>query len=681
MKRPLLRQIRTRIIISCLLVALIPLLILAFVNRQTSKEALGDNAKQALLAAARETANSIDSFIQQNLKNIKVEATLPGLVEYLTLTPQQKKASASENLALITLQRLSNKDIVNLISYSLLDLKGQNILTTGIRDFQVNESQQDYFQEPLKTRQPFASSLRRSPLVSDLVMIFFSAPVVDKTGKIVGVLRVAYSVTGIQQLVNNQNNRVGNNSFAILLDENHIYLANSIAPGLLFKPIMPLGFDVTQKLLKQGRLIQYPIDEPGTNLPDLKRALNTGQNFLITSLKSNGDASDLVAITRIESKPWSLIFAQPIKSAFFAINKQLTQSLQLILVIALIVFILAFILGQLLTSPLIHLTQTVSQFTAGNLKIRARIFGGDEIGQLARSFNAMAADLQQAFTTLENKVQERTAQLSDANQEITNLNEKLKSENLRMTAELYILQQMQNLVLPKSNELEIIKHLEIAAFMESADEVGGDYYDILYTDGVVTIGIGDVTGHGLESGLLMVMTQTAVRLLLEIKEKNLKRFLDVLNRTLYKNIQRMNSSKNLTLAILNYVDGKITIAGQHEQVLVVRGGGKIEAIDTIDLGFPIGLTEDIGDFINQTYVELLPGDGVVLYTDGIPEATNLANKFYGLERFCQVISQNWDHSAEEIKQLLIDDLRQFVGKQKMFDDITLVVFKRPSFEQ
>ncbi len=62
-----------------------------------------------------------------------------------------------------------------------------------------------------------------------------------------------------------------------------------------------------------------------------------------------------------------------------------------------------------------------------------------------------------------------------------------------------------------SEELAAVQDLEIAGYMEPAAEVGGDYYDVLCHEGVVTIGIGDVTGHGLESGLLMLMAQTAVR--------------------------------------------------------------------------------------------------------------------------------------------------------------------------
>ena len=102
-------------------------------------------------------------------------------------------------------------------------------------------------------------------------------------------------------------------------------------------------------------------------------------------------------------------------------------------------------------------------------------------------------------------------------QEVEEKGRQLEAANLRMSAELDFVGQMQHLILPTPDELAAIDSLDIAAFMEPADEVGGDYYDVLHTDGVVNIGIGDVTGHGLESGILMVMTQAIVRALQEIR--------------------------------------------------------------------------------------------------------------------------------------------------------------------
>ena len=266
--------------------------------------------------------------------------------------------------------------------------------------------------------------------------------------------------------------------------------------------------------------------------------------------------------------------------------------------------------------------------------------------------------------------------LAKANAEILALNQQLQEENLRMSAELNVTRQLQKILLPKWEELAAIPGLDIAVYMEPASEVGGDYYDVLLHDRGVKIAIGDVTGHGLESGVLSIMVQTAVRTLLETKETDPERFLDILNRTIYHNVQRMNSEKNLTLSILDYAEGTLRLSGQHEELLIVRSDGAVERFDTIDLGIPLGLQEDVSAFFSSVLVDLNPGDGGVLYTDGITEAENLEGKRYGLERFCDRITQGWHHSAEEIRDRLIADVLSYIGSHTMYDDITLVVFKR-----
>ena len=281
----------------------------------------------------------------------------------------------------------------------------------------------------------------------------------------------------------------------------------------------------------------------------------------------------------------------------------------------------------------------------------------------------------QSILVQSDRLEQAIEQLADSAQKLDTLNQRLKEDNLRMGAELDIVRQMQQMILPNPEELEI-EGLDIAGYMEAADEVGGDYYDVLNTDGVVTLGIGDVTGHGLESGILMLMAQTAVRTLKEIRETDPVRFLDALNRTLYKNVQRMNSEKSLTLAILNYSQGRVSISGQHEETLIVRNGGQVERMDTMDLGLPIALYYDIAEFISHISIELQLGDSIVLYTDGIPEAKDINKKQYGVEQMCEVISQNWHLSAQEIKQAVIDALRGHIGTQKVLDDITLLVVKR-----
>ncbi len=268
------------------------------------------------------------------------------------------------------------------------------------------------------------------------------------------------------------------------------------------------------------------------------------------------------------------------------------------------------------------------------------------------------------------------SQLAKANQKISKLNNCLQAENTRLSTELEVTQRLQTMLLPKEKELNQIEALEIAGFTESATEVGGDYYDVLQHQGRIIIGIGDVSGHGLESGVLMLMVQTAVRTLIENNETSPKQFFEVLNRTIYKNLQRMDSDKNLSLSLVDYYNGMLWISGQHEEMLIVRTGGVIERIDTVDLGFPIGLEETIEDFVFQAQIPLEQDDVAILYTDGITEAENCAGVHYGLEKLCSVVRQSWQQSAQDIRQAVIRDLRSHIGVEQVYDDITLVVFKR-----
>ncbi|MUG95359.1 diguanylate cyclase [Scytonema sp. UIC 10036] len=418
--------IRRKLIASFLIVALIPLLLLGFINKQTTEKALTDNARQALSVAANETANRIDAFIDGNLNAVRVEAILPGLARYLSLTPKQRDDSPEMQLATETLIRLSRKDMLNILSYALLDLNGKNVLDTRTSNIGSNESVENYFKKPLQTGLSFVSGMKRSPTISDLVTLFFSSPVRNAKGDILGVLRISYNATVVQQLVTRETERAGAKSFAILLDENNIYLAHSTAPKLLFQSIVPLPLNVVNRRQIQGQLLNYPVKELATNESKLKQALDNKQSYLIASLPATGNQLNLIAIARLKYKPWSVLFAQPLAVALAPVEKQIRDTMFLFAIIASVVTIIAFVIGQLLTKPIIYLTNIVFQFTAGNLDIRAKITSRDEIGQLAKSFNDMALQLQTSFETLEQRVQQRTAELVIAKEKAEDANQKLE---------------------------------------------------------------------------------------------------------------------------------------------------------------------------------------------------------------------------------------------------------------
>ncbi|AUI70242.2 SpoIIE family protein phosphatase [Beggiatoa leptomitoformis] len=321
--------------------------------------------------------------------------------------------------------------------------------------------------------------------------------------------------------------------------------------------------------------------------------------------------------------------------------------------------LLAGYLQNIITQPVYNLLHVMTTVTREkNYTLRAPKTVNDEIGKLIDGFNEMLANI------------------AARDQEIRILNKQLTEENSRMGAELDITRRLQQMVLPTTNELQQVEGLDIAGFMEPADEVGGDYYDVLQHDGRVKIGIGDVTGHGLESGVVMLMVQMAVRTLLTNNVTDPKAFLAILNRAVFDNVHRMQSDKNLTLTLLDYEAGVLRFVGQHEDILLVRQNGKVECIDTLNLGFMVGLVREISDFLVSEELNLAIGEGIVLYTDGITEARDDEGNLFGLERLCDVIQAHWQLSAKKIQQAIISDVLRHINGYKIADDITLLVIKR-----
>jgi serine phosphatase RsbU (regulator of sigma subunit) len=253
--------------------------------------------------------------------------------------------------------------------------------------------------------------------------------------------------------------------------------------------------------------------------------------------------------------------------------------------------------------------------------------------------------------------------------------EQLTTEKLRLQTELELARQLQQMLLPTKEELRQIKELDIAGLIEPAEEVSGDYYDVLEHNGQIKIGIGDVNGRGLQSSVVIMMAQVGVRTLLTSDESDPSRFLSILKQTVYSNLQRMQSEKNLSLALLDYQSGQLRLSGQHKSALIVRREGQVELLDPANVA-PLDFEDNLANFATQTSVQLQPGDGAVLYTDGLINAENIARECYPLERLCEVISQHWTQSAEAIKQAVIADVRRHIGSQKVQNDLTLLVIKQ-----
>jgi serine phosphatase RsbU (regulator of sigma subunit) len=267
-------------------------------------------------------------------------------------------------------------------------------------------------------------------------------------------------------------------------------------------------------------------------------------------------------------------------------------------------------------------------------------------------------------------------EITIANRQLENYAEQLKDETQRLRAEVDIARRIQTMVLPSVQEIREITSLDISCIMRPADEVGGDYYDVIGVNGTVTIGIGDVTGHGLASGIIMLMAQTAVRTIVESGVTDPIRFIELLNRTLCANIKRIGESRNMTFALVTYRDGAFSVAGQHESLILCRTNGEVEIHDTQSLGFYLGMVADVFPSLDTFSFTMAPGDLLVLYSDGVAEAANRDGAQYSLERLASAANAARALPAERVKDRIMKDLYNFVGDAPVEDDVSLVIIKQ-----
>ena len=181
--------------------------------------------------------------------------------------------------------------------------------------------------------------------------------------------------------------------------------------------------------------------------------------------------------------------------------------------------------------------------------------------------------------------------------------------------------------------------LDIAARMLTASEVGGDYYDVQPVEGACWIGIGDVAGHGLGAGVIMLMIQSMAAALVQAAPRAQPgALLASLNRVLYDNVRnRLGRSEHATLTLLRVDDdGAVTCAGAHQDIIVRRAAtGRCECVATP--GTWVGLVGGVEGHMPEARFALAPGDAMVLYTDGVTEAASEGGELFGLGRLCAAI--------------------------------------------
>lgn len=264
--------------------------------------------------------------------------------------------------------------------------------------------------------------------------------------------------------------------------------------------------------------------------------------------------------------------------------------------------------------------------------------------------------------------------LSDVSAEIERARLEAEAKEVLRQGELSIAQRVQTSLLPRSLEFP---GLEMAARMLPAEEVGGDYYDVIPVEGGCWLGIGDVSGHGLSAGLIMLMVQSAIGALVrEDPAASPRDLLIALNAMLFDNIRRrLGDSDHVTLSLLRYgEDGHFAIAGAHEDVVVFRAATKrCELLATS--GTWLGGMANVAPFTTDASHRLAPGDMLWLYTDGLTEAmTGLDREQFGLDRLCEIIEASHSESMLSIRDRILEALR--VWSPSLADDVTILGARR-----
>ncbi|HLL53872.1 MAG TPA: PP2C family protein-serine/threonine phosphatase [Myxococcaceae bacterium] len=252
-----------------------------------------------------------------------------------------------------------------------------------------------------------------------------------------------------------------------------------------------------------------------------------------------------------------------------------------------------------------------------------------------------------------------------------------RDEKMRLEKELEIASRIQSSILPGKVE---IPGLEISARMVPASEVGGDYYDVLPVKGGCWIGIGDVSGHGLDAGLIMMMLQSTIASLSRYTpDASPRELLNLSNQVLFHNIRsRLKRDDYITLALMRYAeDGQVVVAGAHEDVLIYRTAERrCQRLETH--GAWIGAMHNVERFTIDTRFTLEPGDVMLMYTDGITEAMNAEGKLFGIDRLIAEFEQAAHLPADAIIERLMGRVRSW--SQKPQDDITLMALRHQGIE-
>lgn len=325
----------------------------------------------------------------------------------------------------------------------------------------------------------------------------------------------------------------------------------------------------------------------------------------------------------------------------------------LFLVIEFAAFVMGLALARSITGSVDALFTGTNLVRRGDFSHRIRIESGDQLGDLAESFNAMTGSVEGLL--------------------------RQAAEKKRLEEELRIARRIQMSLLP--HDTGSIPGLAVTALCRPAREVGGDYYDFIRL-GERRLGVlvADVSGKGTAAALYMAELKGLILSLGHIYESP-RRLLIETNRIMASTLDS-RSFITMLYAVIDLEAGTLTYArAGHAPLFYVARNGDDTPVDVRVLapeGMVLGLAgfeREFDGLLEEHHLEVHPGDIALLFTDGVTEAMNEETDLFGEERLKQVLEQHGELTSDDLREQILRHVESFVGSADQHDDMTMVLIR------
>ncbi|GBC61172.1 serine/threonine protein phosphatase [Desulfonema ishimotonii] len=512
-----------------------------------------------------------------------------------------------------------------------------NVRLTYIGDALCHYFHLDWYQIPRELRRPMWSEPYFGNDENESLITTCSVPFYRHIGgkkEFMGVVSADISLSRLTEMVTAI--RIGETGYGTLISRNGTILTHS-----------------RKELVMHYTLFSFAELTGDRKLRAIGRKMIRGESGFIFLEKGRlPDKPCWMVYAPLPATGWSLSVMYP-RDELMADLTDLTRTVIAIAVAGLL-FLLAVLLfiSNSITRPLRMLADRTKDIATGNLDIAIPVIRDkDEVGTLANTFREMRDALQCHIKELK---------------ETTAANERIRSE-------LKIAHDIQMGFLPRRfPAFPERTEIDIYAALEPAREVGGDLYDFFFLDDLhLCFVIGDVSDKGVPAALLMARVLT----LIKATAQEIRRPDEIL-RWLNAEISQDNEDcmfVTVFCGILNISTGEIscTCAGHDDPFHLRAGNGPIPISG--EKGPAIGLIEDA--VFPMKKITLPPGDTLFLYTDGVTEAMDAADGFFGEARLLESLAGHREESARSLVEHVLGDVKTFAGETAPSDDMTLLALR------